>query len=155
MCTNGSRSARSTPAKARRTGKPSPSRPPGAALTPRTRRNRASAGTADTRSSVVGSSTVIAGMSFPGTRGSRGLFRLPDHHRERVVLDLDLESGLVREGEHDALHDRWGVAEPDALAAPGDPADRAMGTDVEEARLGEVDRHGAHAPPTSARQQYR
>src|SRR6266496_3405678 len=42
MCTNGSRVARSTPAKARRTGKPSPSRPLGAVVTDATGRSTAS-----------------------------------------------------------------------------------------------------------------
>src|SRR5688572_25406570 len=42
MCTNGSRVASSTPAKARRTGKPSPSNPVGAVVTERTGRCTAS-----------------------------------------------------------------------------------------------------------------
>src|SRR5262245_6023782 len=41
MCTNGSRVARSTPAKARRTGKPSPSRPEGAVVSDTTGRSAA------------------------------------------------------------------------------------------------------------------
>src|SRR5215211_9102699 len=132
MCTNGSRSARSTPAKARRTGKPSPSRPLGAALTPRTRRKRPPAGTSGTRSSVVRSMAVIAGMSLPRTGRSRQLFRLPDPHRHRVLFDVDLESRVAREGEHDALDDRGGVAEPDALTGLGDLGDGAMGAGIEE-----------------------
>src|SRR5512144_1081442 len=43
MWMNGSRSARSTPAKARRTGKPSPSKPLGAVVTDFTGRSTASA----------------------------------------------------------------------------------------------------------------
>src|SRR4051794_29417894 len=42
MCTNGSRSVRLTPAKARRTGKPSPSKPLGALVRARTDRSVAS-----------------------------------------------------------------------------------------------------------------
>src|SRR6266508_5567527 len=172
MWTNGSRSDRSTPANARRTGNPSPSRPLGAALTPRTRRKRASGATGGTRSRVVGSSTVIAGMSLlepPGCAGySAGPARsgdgrsfgasdmlLPDPHRQGVLLDLDLEARLARQREHDALDDRRGVAEPDALAALRDLGDGAMRAGVEEGRLGEIDRDGADAPTTRRREQAR
>src|SRR6185295_20326354 len=121
MWTNGSKSDRSTPANARRTGNPSPSRPLGAALTPRTRRNRASGATGGTRSRVVGSSTVMAGMSLTRTYRAGRLFHrrgpgpssgvgmlLSDPHRDRVLLDLDLEARLARQREHDALDDRRG-----------------------------------------------
>lgn len=49
------------PAKARRTGKPSPSKPLGAVLTASAGRGRASAG-AVTRGRLSGFSTVTAGM---------------------------------------------------------------------------------------------
>src|SRR4029453_18575071 len=172
MWTNGSRSDRSTPANARRTGNPSPSRPLGAGLTPRTRRNRAPGATGGTRSRVVGSSTVIAGMSLlepPGCAGySAGPARsgdgrsfgasdtlLPDPHREGVLLDLDLEARLVREREHDPLDDRRGVAEPDALAALRDLGDGAVRAGVEEGRFREVDRDRADASAARRGQQAR
>src|SRR5512132_1932132 len=65
MCTNGSRAARSTPAKARRTGKPSPSNPEGAVVTERTGRSAA----VGSRSGTLGRATVsalIAGMTLLG-----------------------------------------------------------------------------------------
>src|SRR5215217_8093976 len=62
MWMNGSRSRRSTPAKARRTGKPSPSKPDGAVVTERTRRRTVPGAGTGTRARVVVSSTVIAGM---------------------------------------------------------------------------------------------
>src|SRR6185503_9898775 len=165
MWTNGSRSDRSTPANARRTGNPSPSKPLGAALTPRTRRNRAPGATGGTRSRVLGSSTVMAGMSLSRTYRVRRLFRrpsrpvdgerhsLPDPHRDRVLLDLDLEARLARQREHDALDDRRGVAEPDALAALRDLGDGAVRAGVEEGRLGEIDRDDPDAPTARRRQQ--
>src|SRR6266496_3470673 len=68
MCTKGSRSVRSAPANARRTGNPSPSRPCGASTTSRTGRCRAVSGTAGTRSSFVMSGAVMAGMVFLSSR---------------------------------------------------------------------------------------
>src|SRR5918992_1268116 len=65
---NGSRSVRSTPANARRTGNPSPSKPPGAVTTARTGRTLADPPIRGSRSSWVTSSTVIAGMSAFRTR---------------------------------------------------------------------------------------
>ncbi len=59
---NGSRSRRSTPANARRTGNPSPSNPLGAVVTDRTGRAVPWAG-ATILGRTVGSSTVMAGMS--------------------------------------------------------------------------------------------
>src|SRR4051812_27160371 len=75
---NGSRSARSTPAKARRTGKPSPSNPRGADVTPRTGRWRASVGSGSAiRGRTVMSSTTTAGMGrgapLPATQDSMTL----------------------------------------------------------------------------------
>src|ERR1700722_9734861 len=64
MCTNGSRSSRCTPAKARRTGKPSPSSPRGAVVTDFTGRSaalvRSGAGMAG---SLLRSLTVTAGTT--------------------------------------------------------------------------------------------
>ena len=62
MWMNGSRSRRSTPANARRTGKPSPSKPDGAVVTERTRRRTVPGAGTGTRGRVVVSSTVTAGM---------------------------------------------------------------------------------------------
>src|SRR4051794_36536101 len=62
MWMNGSRSRRSTPAKARRTGKPSPSKPEGAVVTVRVRRRTVPGAGRGTRARVVVSSTVTAGM---------------------------------------------------------------------------------------------
>src|SRR3954471_4256252 len=62
MWMNGSRSRRSTPAKARRTGKPSPSNPDGAVVTDRTRRRTVPGAGAGTRGRAVVSSTVMAGI---------------------------------------------------------------------------------------------
>src|SRR5215218_10595279 len=63
MWMNGSRSARSTPANARRTGNPSPSKPCGAVVTDRTVRSRAPGDGADRWGNVVGSA-VTAGIGF-------------------------------------------------------------------------------------------
>src|SRR5688572_19022253 len=104
MCTKGSRSARDTPAKARRTGKPSPSNPRGAVVTEVARRSWVVAGSGSgTRGRTRTSSTVMAGMSAPTSLRSQlfrqrpegrahrlpGLVGGPDHvgavlHRERV-----------------------------------------------------------------------
>src|SRR4051812_3502276 len=62
MWMNGSRSRRSTPANARRTGKPSPSTPDGAVVTERTRRRTVPGAGRGTRGRTVVSSTVTAGM---------------------------------------------------------------------------------------------
>src|SRR6266581_2390692 len=66
MWMNGSRRARSTPANARRTGNPSPSKPDGAVVTDSTGRSAVAAGSGSwTRGSTRMSSTVTAGMSSP------------------------------------------------------------------------------------------
>src|SRR6516162_7925370 len=66
MWMNGSSWARSTPANARRTGKPSPSKPDGAVVTESTGRSAAAAGSGSwTRGSTRMSGTVIAGMTSP------------------------------------------------------------------------------------------
>ena len=64
MCTNGSRVVRSTPANARRTGKPSPSRPLGAVVTETTRRSAASGPGPGTRGRAI-VSLVTAGIARP------------------------------------------------------------------------------------------
>src|SRR6266705_111780 len=71
MCTNGSRVARSTPAKARRTGKPSPSKPLGAVVTEITGRSASVSGFGrGTRASASGFSTVPAGLVAYSRRGT-------------------------------------------------------------------------------------
>src|SRR6266536_2947271 len=66
MWMNGSSRARSTPAKARRTGKPSPSNPDGAVVTDVTGRSAAAVGSGSvTRGRTRMSSTVTAGMTTP------------------------------------------------------------------------------------------
>src|SRR6476620_1065978 len=70
MWTNGSRSARSTWEKARRTGKPSPSRPLRAIVRLLTGRSRATVGSGSgMRCRTVTSSTVIAGMGLVSILG--------------------------------------------------------------------------------------
>ena len=61
---NGSRSALGMPANARRTGKPSPSKPCGAVVMLFTVRAR-NPGATDTRGKIVISLTVTAGISAP------------------------------------------------------------------------------------------
>src|SRR5215218_1076156 len=70
MCTNGSRAARSTPAKARRTGKPSPSNPEGAVVTETTGRSTASAATEDSLGRAI-VSAVTAGIGTSHDRCTR------------------------------------------------------------------------------------
>src|SRR5580765_6574380 len=62
MWMNGSNAARSTPAKARRTGKPSPSKPLGADVTDTTGRGTDAVGSGAIRGRTVRSSTVMAGI---------------------------------------------------------------------------------------------
>src|SRR5450631_1157659 len=69
MWMNGSRARRSTPANARRTGNPSPSRPDGAVVTESTGRSRSMAGSVNgTRGNANGFSTVTAGISYSFVR---------------------------------------------------------------------------------------
>src|ERR1700722_2141066 len=113
MWTNGSRSARLTPAKARRTGKPSPSRPRGAFVTDRTWRSatlsRSSAGTAG---SVVRSATVTAGPETSDrcrpTRAD-GLVHLSAEYG-RLSGGASVEVALPV-GRHPAGRARGGLAE--------------------------------------------
>src|SRR6266700_6103620 len=66
MWMNGSRRARSTPANARRTGNPSPSKPDGAVVTDSTGRSAAAVASGSwMRGSTRMSSTVTAGISSP------------------------------------------------------------------------------------------
>src|SRR5262245_35789845 len=91
MWMNGSSSRRSTPAKARRTGNPSPSNPLGADVTERTGRSVTTAGSGtSTRGRTVTSLTVTAGICWPpvgeqlknklpgGTAASPGAFPVAD-----------------------------------------------------------------------------
>src|SRR4051794_38573371 len=75
---NGSSSSTGTPAKARRTGKPSPSKPEGAVVSRRTARNSVVGASSGRRGSTRTSSTVMAGISG-----------LP-HFFENPVDDLEL-----------------------------------------------------------------
>src|SRR3984885_2267056 len=87
MCTNGSRSLRLTPANARRTGNPSPSKPEGAVVTRATGRSPSTGGTV-TRGRTSRLGTVTAGMMtllaldqapIPGAPGSQQ----PEHYMTR------------------------------------------------------------------------
>src|SRR5579859_2500589 len=70
MWMNGSRRPRSTPAKARRTGNPSPSKPGGAVVTDSTGRSATAAGSGSwTRGSTRMSSAVTAGIVVSSARG--------------------------------------------------------------------------------------
>src|SRR5487761_2638520 len=100
MWMKGSRSATSTPAKARRTGKPSPSSPRGAVVIDFTRRGRSVVSGATTRGSSSGFSTEMAGMASayrPRRRlGPDAPLRdsvLEEVLEERRGVDLD-EEGL-------------------------------------------------------------
>src|SRR5882762_244501 len=62
---NGSKARMLTPANARRTGKPSPSKALGAVVTDTTGRSSAVGRTSGTRGSVSGLATVTAGMTTP------------------------------------------------------------------------------------------
>src|SRR5918993_930903 len=101
MWTNGSRVGRSTPAKARRTGNPSPSNPVGAVVTETTgrwaasdaiegRRGRAtvSAVTAGIRTSVL-----VAHATFlsPSTPEGAGLFPAANTRSMAQLLDQPME----------------------------------------------------------------
>jgi hypothetical protein len=87
MCTNGSSWGRETPAKARRTGKPSPPRPEGAVVTETTRRSAASG----------------PGWDLSGTDGRPNAEELLDHLREFAdegweLVSLSFNIDLVRHG---------------------------------------------------------
>ena len=76
MWMNGSSARRSTPAKARRTGKPSPSYADGAVVTVRTGRSAVAAGSGSgTRGRTRVSLTVTAGMVSSFSEVSGGLAR--------------------------------------------------------------------------------
>src|SRR5918996_101996 len=81
---NGSRSPRSTPAKARRTGKPSPSKPRGAVVTWRTGRGRA----------VAGSGPVTAGGGPRSSQGAGGATAGPPQ-RDRAPGDEEVHGAGV------------------------------------------------------------
>ena len=92
MWMNGSRSRRSTPAKARRTGNPSPSKPDGAVVTERVRRRTVPGAGTGTRARVVVSSTVTAGMPASSVECSTSADRNP---RRPVVFPLLASSTLA------------------------------------------------------------
>src|SRR4051794_11558532 len=87
MCTKGSRAPGATPAKARFTGKPSPSNPVGAVVTDRVRRGRASGPGELTAGSRRVSSTVTAGMSFPTSLRAQQFPAGTLRSVERIELD--------------------------------------------------------------------
>src|SRR6266536_511140 len=87
MCTNGSRVARSTPANARRTGKPSPSRPEGAVVTESTGRSATVGSTAGTRGRTM-VSALMAGMTAPRS-GLAAHFGRVAHEPLEVALGED------------------------------------------------------------------
>src|ERR1019366_8652452 len=125
MCTNGSRSAMATPWNARRTGKPSPSRPLGAVVSLRTGRGREVGPGDSMRVSVVRSSTLTAGMSLK-TRWRLG-YSLRATRRQVPGLErpvckkakLGLDTG--RRGEEEGLVARPpDERQPDGQA-PNDP----------------------------------
>src|SRR5436190_18012907 len=93
MCTKGSSRARSTPWNARRTGKPSPSKPLGALLTDTTGRSTATARSgSEMRGSASGSETVTAGIT--ATTVERSTF----FHRSDVRQLDDVPRGIGDEG---------------------------------------------------------
>src|ERR1019366_10470729 len=75
MCTKGSSWARSTPAKARRTGNPSPSKPDGASVTDTTGRSWLAPSGKASRGREQMSSTVTAGMAWLLGSNSGSLWR--------------------------------------------------------------------------------
>src|SRR5689334_9922927 len=89
MWMNGSRSFRSTPAKARRTGKPSPSYPLGAVVTDFTARSRATAGSGWwMRGSTVMSLTVTAGIGVSSGSDSSRINYLTEPRQGRAVFPV-------------------------------------------------------------------
>src|SRR5450755_698745 len=87
MWMNASSARRSTPATARRTGNPSPSRPDGAVVTESTGRSRSMAGSVSgTRGRANGFSTVTAGISYSFVRC--GLFDACTNMVARTIIPL-------------------------------------------------------------------
>ena len=91
-CTNGSRAARSTPAKARRAGKPSPSRPDGAVVTDTTGRSRAAGSRWGTRARTM-VSALMAGMTA--------------HERAQVARSLGQAGPEAGRLEGGVRHEPW------------------------------------------------
>src|SRR6476660_2337461 len=109
---NGSRSARSTPAKARRTGNPSPSNPRGALVMLRTGRGRATAGSGSgTRGRMVMSSTTTAGMVFDSSDLPRPCHAIVDYATEILLGSATSPSPRARSADpmpdfnHDLIAD--------------------------------------------------
>src|SRR3954451_8164150 len=109
----GSSSLRGTPAKARRTGKPSPSNPVGAVVRRRTFRKAADGSRSGSRGRTRTSSTVMAGMSGLPDLGERaaddGEFVVVEMVDEAVADGLEMqrrgsdERGHAGLGEHGLL----------------------------------------------------
>src|SRR5947209_20119390 len=113
MWMNGSSSDMSAPAKARRTGKPSPSKPPGAVVTERTARGVVSAAGAASRGRAVTSGTVIAGMSPPTSLTTQLFHRSVGSALCQRLLDV---AGPVRGGRAAVVARPRHVAEAERLA---------------------------------------
>src|SRR5689334_16588038 len=96
MWTNGSRWLSGTPAKARRTGKPSPSNPLGAVVTETTLRGWSVGAGAGVCGSTSRLSTVTAGMVPPTVARATFFQPLPGHPRD--------ERELARLGDEPARH---------------------------------------------------
>ena len=114
MWMNGSRSRRSTPANARRTGKPSPSKPDGAVVTERTRRRTVPGAGTGTRGRVVVSSTVTAGMPASlvevSTSGDCSAADPRCHSLPRAF------GGVARRGQAPAVQPASGTVPPGRLS---------------------------------------
>src|SRR5919106_6317244 len=95
MCTNGSSSRRSTPAKARRTGKPSPSKPEGAVVTERTGRSAAVGSTLGIRGRAT-VSALMAGMTAPWAGPGYALV----HSQSRVLARTTFQPRPLRVVQH-------------------------------------------------------
>src|SRR5579859_7086798 len=154
MWMNGSRSGRLTPANARRTGKPSPSKPDGAVVILTTGRSPSAAGSV-TRGRTSRFSTVTAGMWRPQREVGSGFLSLPAHRRQQYMKrQLFLTDAVVVQREArlqefqrlvDALH--RGRAEEGTHVVLGDG-------DVlrQEYRHHHAhDRAGQHADPQAVR----
>src|SRR5919199_4939383 len=108
---NGSRSASDTPANARRTGKPSPSKPRGAVVIDRTGRSRVRVGSSEVMRGRVSVFAVTAGIAKGVTGRPAGLFL----RAVRAVAQLGRDGpGRLDQGRQElALHRPRGHARPD------------------------------------------
>src|ERR1700736_5870645 len=109
MCTNGSSRRGSAPANARRTGKPSPSRPCGAVVMLTTGRGCVAVGSGNgICGSLVMSSTVTAGMRCASLERERlyrrhDVFQVPRYSGD---VDIQLDLVAVRVEDVEAVGDR-------------------------------------------------